>query len=145
MGQNRGRSPDFGNVGPAQDQRFQKLPAYRALGTDAGRDAKLGPIFTGGAMVTSVVKLLTEVADPELPFLNIVELGIVRDAEFDGATLHITITPTYFGCPAMYAIEDSIRFVLHDKGFKDVVIQTAFAPAWTTDWLSDETKQKLKA
>lgn len=96
-------------------------------------------------MVTSVLELLTEVADPELPFLNIVELGIVRDAEFDGDTLHITITPTYFGCPAMYAIEDSIRFVLHDKGFKDVVIQTAFAPAWTTDWLSDETKQKLKA
>jgi ring-1,2-phenylacetyl-CoA epoxidase subunit PaaD len=96
-------------------------------------------------MVTSVIDILSEVADPELPFLNIVELGIVRDAQFDGDQLRVTITPTYFGCPALYAIEQNIRAVLQARGFKNVSVHTSFSPAWTTDWLSAETKQKLKA
>ena len=96
-------------------------------------------------MVKSVIEVLTEVADPELPFLNVVELGIVRDAAFDGDELRVTITPTYFGCPAIYAIRESIMSVLRAKGFQNVAIQTSFSPPWTTDWLSAGTKQKLKA
>ena len=93
----------------------------------------------------AVLSILSEVADPELPFLNIVELGIVRDAEFDGNVLRITITPTYFGCPILHVIRESITTVLQAAGFKAVAVQTAYTPAWTTDWLSDETRQKLKA
>jgi ring-1,2-phenylacetyl-CoA epoxidase subunit PaaD len=93
----------------------------------------------------AVLAILSEVADPELPFLNIVELGIVRDAEFDGNVLRITITPTYFGCPILHVIRESITSVLQAAGFKAVAVQTAYAPAWTTDWLSEETRHKLKA
>ena len=92
-----------------------------------------------------VKDLLTEIADPELPFLNIVELGIVRDALLEGDRLRVTITPTYSGCPATYTIRETIVSVLHEKGFPNVDVQTSFSPAWTTDWLSKETKQKLKA
>src|SRR5207249_4009352 len=95
--------------------------------------------------VTSVIDLLAEVADPELPFLNIVELGIVRDAEFDGDALRVAITPTYFGCPALYTIRENILATLRAHGFENVEIRTAFSPPWTTDWLSDETQRKMKA
>ena len=92
-----------------------------------------------------VKDLLTEIADPELPFLNIVELGIVRDALLEGDRLRVTITPTYSGCPATYTIRETIISFLHEKGYPNVDVQTSFSPAWTTDWLSKETKQKLKA
>jgi ring-1,2-phenylacetyl-CoA epoxidase subunit PaaD len=92
-----------------------------------------------------VLAILGHVIDPELPYLNIVELGMVRDAEFDGNILRITITPTYFGCPVLHSIRESIVSVLQTAGFKSVEIQTVYAPAWTTDWLSDEARQKLKA
>ncbi|HEY6167783.1 MAG TPA: iron-sulfur cluster assembly protein, partial [Verrucomicrobiae bacterium] len=75
----------------------------------------------------AIFELLSEVIDPELPFLNIVELGIVRDAAFDGDVLRITITPTYFGCPVLHAIRDSIQSLLHAHGFDNVVIETAYA------------------
>ena len=92
-----------------------------------------------------VKDLLSEIADPELPFLNIVELGIVRDAQLDGDRLRVTITPTYFGCPATYTIRENIVSFLREKGFPNVEVQPSFSPPWTTDWLSEETKQKLKA
>ena len=88
--------------------------------------------------------LLKEVQDPEIPVLNIVEMGIVRDVELGGSHIVIEITPTYSGCPAMKAIEDEIIDLLYSQGIKDVKVKKVYAEAWTTDWLSDETKKKLQ-
>ena len=91
-----------------------------------------------------IFSILTEVKDPEVPVLNIVEMGIVRDAVYEGATLRVDITPTYSGCPALKAIEDEILIVLKAKGISDVKVATVYSPPWTTDWMSEETKKKLK-
>lgn len=86
---------------------------------------------------------LREVLDPEVPVLNIVELGIVRDVIID-ESITIVITPTYSGCPAMKVIEDDIRAKLKEKGIEQINIKTVLSPAWTTDWLTEDAKIKLK-
>jgi ring-1,2-phenylacetyl-CoA epoxidase subunit PaaD len=91
-----------------------------------------------------VLELLKEVKDPELPMIDVVELGIVRDASVEGGRVRVDITPTYSGCPAMRVIEQDIDDVLRASGFSDVNVRTVYSPAWTTDWLSDETKEKLR-
>jgi ring-1,2-phenylacetyl-CoA epoxidase subunit PaaD len=92
-----------------------------------------------------VVELLREVKDPEVPVLDIVDLGIVRGAVLDGDRVTVRITPTYSGCPAMRVIEREIGETLRRHGFAEVAVETVFAPAWTTDWMSDAAKAKLKA
>lgn len=87
---------------------------------------------------------LKEVFDPEVPVLSIVDLGIVRDVKISSEGTEIVITPTYTGCPAMKVIEDDITSKLHSKGITDFKITTVLSPAWTTDWLTEEGKQKLK-
>jgi ring-1,2-phenylacetyl-CoA epoxidase subunit PaaD len=89
--------------------------------------------------------ILETVMDPEVPVLSVVELGIVRDASAtdDGAV--ITVTPTYSGCPAMHEIESEIRRALEEQGIGPVEIRTAYAPAWTTDWISPSARAKLEA
>ncbi len=92
---------------------------------------------------------LADVTDPEVPVLTIADLGIVRDVELlpypdGGVEANIVITPTYSGCPAMDVIGMSIRMVLLSKGIRKVNIQTRLSPAWTTDWMSEEGKRKLK-
>ena len=82
------------------------------------------------------------VVDPELPFVTIAELGILRDVAVDGDRVNVTITPTYSGCPAMSAIEEDIRAALDDV---DVTIETVLSPAWTTDWMTTSGKTKLRA
>ncbi|MFN8392581.1 MAG: 1,2-phenylacetyl-CoA epoxidase subunit PaaD [Bdellovibrionota bacterium] len=89
-------------------------------------------------------KLLEEIPDPEIPVINIVELGIVRSVESSGDEATVRITPTYSGCPAMHTIEQAIRGKLSDAGFRSVQIVTEYSPAWTTDWLSDHAKEKLR-
>ncbi len=91
-----------------------------------------------------IFEVLAEIKDPEVPVLDIVELGIVRDVAFEKETLRVDITPTYSGCPAMQAIEDEIISTLHAKGFENVVVKKVFSPIWTTDWLSEDAKKKLK-
>ena len=100
---------------------------------------------TAAASRDEIFEILDEVKDPEVPVLSVVELGIVRDARVDGKAVTITVTPTYSGCPAMRVIEEDIRSALFSHGFGDVRVETVFAPAWTTDWLSAEAKQKLEA
>lgn len=87
------------------------------------------------------------VADPEVPVLTIADLGVLRDVAIDPdtGTVTITITPTYSGCPAMETIRDDLHLALEAAGFTDVVINLTLTPAWTTDWMSDEGKQKLTA
>lgn len=91
-----------------------------------------------------ILKLLTEVYDPEIPVLNIVEMGIVHDMVNVNEQLVVSITPTYFGCPAIKQIEDEIKSVLNKNGFDDVKIRRVFSPPWTTDLMTDESKKKLK-
>ncbi len=88
---------------------------------------------------------LEEVKDPEVPVLSVVELGIVRDVRIEAGSVTVTVTPTYSGCPAMHEIEQEIVRTLGARGVERVQLETVFAPAWTTDWMSDAAKQKLAA
>ena len=91
-----------------------------------------------------VLELLKQVKDPEIPVIDIVELGIVRNVVFEGEAVHVDITPTYSGCPAMQVIEREIVSTLRSNGFENVIVNTIYSPAWTTDWLTTETKQKFR-
>jgi ring-1,2-phenylacetyl-CoA epoxidase subunit PaaD len=96
-----------------------------------------------------VRRILADVPDPEIPAISIVDLGIVRDVawrhESGGPVLHVTITPTYSGCPATRAIERDIVRALHDRGIERVALDVRLAPAWTTDWLGPAAREKLHA
>ena len=84
------------------------------------------------------------VPDPEIPMLSIDELGILRSVETeDDGRVTVTITPTYSGCPAMREIERMIVAELSEAGYRDVHIVTKLSPAWTTDWMTNEAKDKL--
>lgn len=87
-------------------------------------------------------QLLQAVSDPEVPVLSVLDLGIVRAVRVEKNLATIVITPTYSGCPAMSTIEDEIRREL--AGIGELSIETQLSPAWTTDWMSEEGKRKLK-
>jgi len=89
-------------------------------------------------------RYLEEIKDPEVPVLSIIDLGIVRDVKLNGDELEVVITPTYTGCPAMDMIAATIKIELATLGFKKVKVTTILSPAWTTDWMSEEGKRKLK-
>lgn len=97
-------------------------------------------------MVTKqqVYEWLSSVTDPEVPVLTILDLGIVRDVQLNGDDITVVITPTYSGCPAMDVIGINIRMALLSRGFKNVHIEMQLSPAWTTDWMTEEGKRKLK-
>jgi ring-1,2-phenylacetyl-CoA epoxidase subunit PaaD len=94
----------------------------------------------------NIRRLLQEVNDPEIPVLPITDLGIVRKVEFaqTSGEVTVTITPTYSGCPAMEAIRRDIRLKLLEHGYKNIIIKESLSPAWTTDWMTEEGKRKLK-
>ncbi|MGH7655958.1 MAG: 1,2-phenylacetyl-CoA epoxidase subunit PaaD [Gemmatimonadaceae bacterium] len=100
-----------------------------------------------GAPLTAerVRAILDNVKDPEVPVVSVVELGIVRDVTVEGMRVAITITPTYSGCPAMREIEQDIRAALRAEGIEDVALDTVYAPAWTTDWIGPDAREKLRA
>ncbi|WP_279433507.1 1,2-phenylacetyl-CoA epoxidase subunit PaaD [Agromyces protaetiae] len=85
------------------------------------------------------------VTDPEIPVLTIEDLGVLRDVTIDTAgAVHVTLTPTYSGCPAMDAMRDDVLIALTHAGYAEVSVEMALSPAWTTDWLSDTGKEKLR-
>jgi ring-1,2-phenylacetyl-CoA epoxidase subunit PaaD len=89
--------------------------------------------------------VLDDVMDPEVPVLSVVELGIVRDVEMgESGAVTVTVTPTYSGCPAMQIIQRDIQAALSAAGWRDVQIRTVYAPAWTTDWIGEEARRKLR-
>jgi ring-1,2-phenylacetyl-CoA epoxidase subunit PaaD len=88
--------------------------------------------------------ILEEVKDPEVPVLSVVDLGIVRSVDTAHEPITITITPTYSGCPAMDVISMDIRLKMIEKGIRNVAVKQQLSPAWTTDWMSEEGKKKLK-
>lgn len=88
---------------------------------------------------------LADVADPEIPVISVVDLGIVRAVDVAGdGVCTVTITPTYSGCPAMQVIADAVTQALRERGVDQVKLLTQLSPAWTTDWMSAEGKVKLK-
>ena len=89
----------------------------------------------------AIMAVLAEVPDPEIPAVSVVDLGIVRGVEGG----KVQITPTYSGCPATQFIEESIREALDAAGYGNVAIETLLSPPWTTDWISDAGKAKLRA
>ncbi|MBD5635035.1 MAG: phenylacetate-CoA oxygenase subunit PaaJ [Candidatus Eremiobacteraeota bacterium] len=97
------------------------------------------------ASVADVWRWLGDVPDPEIPAISVVDLGIVRDVAWSGDALHVTITPTYSGCPATRTIERDIVRALRENGVARVELDVKLAPAWTTDWLTREVKEKLRA
>lgn len=91
--------------------------------------------------VAELWSVLASVPDPEIPVLSIVDLGIVREASPE----RIVITPTYTGCPATQVIERDVRAALDAAGFRSVAVETVLSPPWTTDWITAEGRDKLRA
>lgn len=87
---------------------------------------------------------LDAVPDPEIPVISVVDLGIIRDVQWRGDTLEVTLTPTYSGCPATSVIEMSVTQALHGNGIDALTLKRQIAPPWTTDWLSDKGRAKLE-
>lgn len=94
--------------------------------------------------IQPVLAILGNVMDPEVPVLSVLDLGIVRDIVFRNDGIEVTITPTYSGCPAMDVISINIRMALLAEGYQNIKIRQVLSPAWTTDWMSEEGKKKLK-
>ena len=87
---------------------------------------------------------VAQVADPEIPVLTIADLGVLRDVAVVDGQVEVTITPTYSGCPAMNMIALEIELALAREGISNPVVTTVLSPAWTTDWMSDEGRRKLR-
>ena len=85
------------------------------------------------------------VVDPEIPVLTIADLGVLRDVIVDGDDVEVAITPTYSGCPAMNMIALEIEIALERAGFRRPKVRTVLSPAWTTDWMSEDGRRKLRA
>ena len=84
------------------------------------------------------------VVDPEIPVLTIADLGVLREVDVTDGRVKVAITPTYSGCPAMNMIALEIELALQRAGFGDAKVHTVLSPAWTTDWMSEEGRRKLK-
>ena len=90
-------------------------------------------------------ELLSNVVDPEIPVLTLQDLGVLRDISNDNGKVIVTITPTYAGCPAMETMRADIKTTLAAAGYKQVTVQQSLSPAWTTDWMSENGREKLRA
>ena len=96
--------------------------------------------------VSTAWRIAAQVPDPELPIVTIADLGILRDVtEDDQGRVHVQITPTYSGCPAMETISTDLVDVLSAAGYQRLDVEFVLSPAWTTDWMSDEARSKLAA
>jgi ring-1,2-phenylacetyl-CoA epoxidase subunit PaaD len=92
-----------------------------------------------------VLRVLRSVMDPEIPVLSVLDLGVVRYVRSKEGRLCVGITPTYSGCPATEVIQRSVREALARAGMDDVMVETVLSPPWSSDWLSEEGRRKLKA
>jgi ring-1,2-phenylacetyl-CoA epoxidase subunit PaaD len=94
--------------------------------------------------VDEVRDVLAAVTDPEIPVITIEDLGILRGVEVTGSTVVVTITPTYSGCPAMAEITADVRMALAARDWHDVEVRTVLSPAWTTDWMTETGRRRLR-
>ena len=92
-----------------------------------------------------VWKWLDQVPDPEIPVVSVTELGIVREVRWDADTLVVAVTPTYSGCPATAVIDLSIEAHLRGQGIGKLRLERRLSPPWTTDWVTDGAREKLRA
>ena len=92
-----------------------------------------------------IIERIKNIPDPEIPVISISDLGILRDIIFTEDKAEVFITPTYSGCPAMKAIEDEIVAVMREEGVEGVKVKMVYSPVWTTDWLSEDAKERLRA
>ena len=88
---------------------------------------------------------LNEIPDPEIPAISLTDLGIIRDVAWAGDTLTVTVTPTYSGCPATSLINFEIETALRAHGIDKLTLKRQLSPAWTTDWMTEEGREKLEA
>jgi ring-1,2-phenylacetyl-CoA epoxidase subunit PaaD len=99
-----------------------------------------------GSIRSRAWDIAAELPDPELPVVTIADLGILRDVtEDDQGRVHVQITPTYSGCPAMETISEDLEAALTQAGYQHVDVEFVLSPAWTTDWMTDEAREKLRA
>ena len=91
-----------------------------------------------------VFQILSVIPDPEIPVVNIQEMGMLRDVLITENGYEVILTPTYSGCPAMGLIEQDIKMTLDAAGVKPAKVKLVLDPAWTTDWMTDQAKEKLR-
>ena len=101
-------------------------------------------VTSAAPLVDDIWTILGTVLDPEVPALSVVDLAIVRHVHVHGNVVVIDVTPTYSGCPATQEIERLILEALAAHGMSDVRVNTVFTPAWTTDWMTDRAREKLR-
>jgi ring-1,2-phenylacetyl-CoA epoxidase subunit PaaD len=101
-------------------------------------------MVTTNHSLKEIYDLIAEIPDPEIPVITIKDLGILRGVTLVDDTYIVTITPTYTACPAMGMIEDQIKEILSAHHIPKVKVELTYQPAWTTDWLTQEAKLKLK-
>lgn len=92
----------------------------------------------------AIMDLLSEIADPEIPVVSIREIGMLRDVHITDEGCEVIITPTYTGCPAMGIIEADIKALLAEQDIK-AQVKLVYAPAWSTDWITEKAKEKMRA
>ena len=97
-----------------------------------------------GNNTNKIWDLLNTVPDPEIPVISVVELGVIRNIEVIENDFIISITPTYSGCPAVAAFMKDIEECLIKNKIENFKLKTVYSPAWTTDWMTDNTKEKLR-
>lgn len=96
------------------------------------------------ATLQDIENSIASIPDPEIPVITIKELGILRDVKLAEGHCEVTITPTYTACPAMPMIEQQIKEKLAECGVNDVAVKMVYSPAWSTDWISEGAKEKLR-
>tara|TARA_Y100000022_G_C13203037_1_gene353677 strand:+ start:358 stop:810 length:453 start_codon:yes stop_codon:yes gene_type:complete len=94
--------------------------------------------------IEKIWNILGSVPDPEIPVISVVELGVIRNVEYIENEYIISVTPTYSGCPAVKTFQDDIKTQLKKNDIDNFKIDIVYKPAWTTDWMTKETKEKLK-
>jgi len=97
------------------------------------------------AETARLFELLSSVVDPEIPVLTLQDLGVLRDISVNDGEVKVSITPTYAGCPAMEAMRADIESTLAAAGYERVIVQQILSPAWSTDWMSQSGREKLRA
>lgn len=91
----------------------------------------------------AIYALLQGVSDPEIPVLSIMEMGVVRDVQLIGKQVHVQLTPTYTGCPAMDTMADDIKIVLRENGY-EAIVRLVLSPAWTSDWITAKGRKAME-
>lgn len=124
---------------------FEDAPGAEQIEMTPPRSASpIDPPLGGEGKRARAYAAAASVVDPEIPVLTIAELGILRSVDVEGEVATARVTPTYTGCPAALAIELAVEAALNEAGFA-ARIERVYSPAWTTDWISAEGREKLRA